>query len=502
MNGLFLAVVAVAILLRFAGLGDKSLWFDEAFTLHVASRPLRDILNLLRSVDTHPPLYYILLSAWIRLFGTGETALRSLGAIISTGTVAGTWWLGRRLGGPVVGALAAFLTAVSPFQVQAAQEARMYPLLGLLTLSSWVTLRAALSGGRPAWVAYVVTTVLMLYTHYFAFFNIVGQGLFVAVAAPRARQPWLVSQLAVMVLYAPWLSAFFQALFEARGWPFFRPPVALDTVTATLGMLSFGGYAFGFQGYFLDQSSPAWFQCLILVPFLALLVVGLSAHRGRALALWSLLGYLVVPATVAFLISLRFNIVYPRYFSFLQPAFAIVLASGIVGVCAVVESQSRRAAILASVLVLLTLQAWVLDEYYANPRLARFNWRGAAGLVSAGAGPNDVIVVMPSYAYLAFRYYFRGRQHVELMTPRELLHAGRQRLVVDPGADPGHREIFRTLAARHEVMWLVLTGPDAAPAQERFLKAVSGLYVARSSADRWGILVQRWVRLPAWSSVR
>lgn len=499
-TALGIAIVAAAALLRFAALGDKSLWFDEAFALHAATRPLPEMLNLIVRGDTHPPLYYLLLSVWIRWFGTGEAALRSLGAILSTATVTGTWWLGRRLGGTTVGALAAFLLAVSAFHVQAAQEARMYPLLGLLTLASWIALQQALQGRAVRWAVYVLTTTLMLYTHYLALLNLIGQGVFVLIAAPRARQPWLVSQFAILVLFAPWLPVFFRALFLGAGAPFYRPPVGLGTITGVLGMLGFGGYAFGFEGYFLDPATAPWFQAVVVAPFVALLLLGFWWHRKREGAFALLVGYLMTPLVVALLISLRYNIVYIRYFSFLCPAFALTAAGGILALSAAVGTQARRTAILAGALVVLVLQAWVLDEYYSSPRLNRFNWRGAASLVAAGAGPEDVVVVTPGYTWLAFGYYFKGRQRVEFMTPRELLHVEVQRLVADPGPDPGSRQVFRALASRHRVMWRVLTGPPAPPAQERFQEAVAGIYDLRVNADYWGIGVQKWTRSPTWGA--
>jgi mannosyltransferase len=497
-----LLTVGVGALLRFAAIGEKSLWFDEAFALHVASRSVLDGLHLITNVDTHPPLYYLLLSAWIHWFGTSEAALRSLGAIFSTATVAGTCWLGRRIAGNAVGLLAAFLTAVAPFHVQAAQEARMYPLLGLLTLASWGVLAVAVEDRPRAWFVYAVVTALMLYTHYFAVFTLLGQAIFIAAAAPRARQSWIIAQALTFLLFLPWVPVFLGSVLSGAGWPFWRPEFGLHTVTATLGLLSFGGHAFGFESYYLNPTTPAWFQVLILVPFIAVLGAGLVTSRTRPTALWLLVGSLVVPLAAAMLFSLRYNIVYPRYFSFLTPMYAIVVAMGIVVLCRRISAASWRAAVLIATLCILVLNAWVLDEYYANPRLSRFDWRGAARLVSALARPEDVVVVVPSLAHLVFGYYFRGPQRIEFLTPRETLNAGLQRAIMDPGADPGQRVFFKGLAARHEVMWLVATGPMAKDAEDRLRTARSGIYGVRVSVGFTGITVQQCMRAPTWRTAR
>lgn len=490
-------IVLAAVSLRFADLGVKSLWFDEAFAVHMARQSVPDLLRAVRTVDAHPPLYYLLLHVWMGLAGQGEAAIRALGALLSAATVPGTWWLGRRLGGVAVGCAAALLVAVSPFHVQAAQEARMYPLLGLVTLGSWAALLRAVEGARPAWIGYVAATAAMLYTHYLGLVTVLAQGLFVLATTPRARPSWLASQLAVVVLWSPWAPTFFDSLFLRVGAPLFRPPVGLDTVTDVLGLLSFGGYAFGFPGYQVSGWSPAWFQALVLVPFVAVLVVGFGGLAARPRAFWLLLAYLVLPLVTVFAISLRYNIIYARYFSYLVAPFAIVLAAGLLHASAWVGMSSRRLAVLGGLLVLVVVQAWVLDEYYVNPRFAVYNWRAAARLVASAAGPDDVVLVTPGYTYVAFEYYFRGRQRVLAMTPVELLDAGAQRVIIDPGPDPGTRPFFRALATRHPVVWLVATTPAYPNVRERFLKAMAGIYEVKLAADYIGLGVEKWVRAPA-----
>ncbi len=53
--------------------------------------------------DIHPPLYYWLLAGWVRLFGSSEVAVRSLSALLGVVLVALTYVLGRLLAGRWVG---------------------------------------------------------------------------------------------------------------------------------------------------------------------------------------------------------------------------------------------------------------------------------------------------------------------------------------------------------------------------------------------------------------
>lgn len=493
------ALIACAALLRFAGIGAQSLWFDEAFSRHVSSLSPGDVIGLLRSVDSHPPLYYLMLSYWVRLLGSSEAALRALGATLSTLAVGGTWWLGRRLGGPAVGVIAGLLMAVAPFQVQVAQDARMYALLGLLLLASWIALLSAAEGRRGAWVAYVIATVLTLYTHYYALFGLAGQVIYVLFGVPRARRSWLVSQALVLLLFLPWLPVLHDTVYR-RGvlWLSFRPPVDWGTVTAVLGMLSFGGHAFGFAAYFRDASAPVLHQLAVLIPFVILLVAGLVFHRRVGPALWPLVGYAMVPVAAVLIFSLRYNVIYPRYFSFAQPAFALLLAGGMVWIGARVPSRHSRAALWGVVLILVLVNGWVLNEYHTNARLFKQDWRGAARLVSAQAGPTDVVVVLPWSAHLAFSYYFRGPHRVEFLTPAEIPSKPSQHFRFGPGADPGDRPFFRGLAERHEVLWLVSLGPYPREMGSRIGRATSGIYELAGYADFRGVEVRKLARVAAW----
>ncbi|MGH2374009.1 MAG: glycosyltransferase family 39 protein [bacterium] len=494
------AVLALAVLLRFGGIGEKSLWFDEAYALFVANRSLAEMLELVRSTDTHPPLYYIVLSFWVRWFGTSEAALRSMGAVLSTATVAGTWWLGRRLGGGQVGMVAGFLIAVAPFHIRAAQDARMYPLLGLLTLASWVALDTALRGRRTAWAAYVLATVLMMYTHYFAVLNLLAQGIVVMRTAPRGRLSWLVSQLVILIVFLPWAPIVVDAGLTGRGWPHWRPAVGWDNLTAVLGMLSFGGSAFGFEDYFQSGYASLGRQVLVLAPFVALLLAGLFSYRWCSRTRWLCFGYLVVPIGVAFLFSFRHNVFYARYFSFVYPAFAVVLAEGILRVSLRFRAHLQRAVTLGLILLFLSVNGWVLNEMYSNPRLAPFNWRGAAKLVSAAAGPNDIVVMIPGVAYIPFSYYFRGPQRVEFLTPREIYAASSELLVKNAARDPGDRAIFRQVARHHEVLWIVATGPYPPGMEQRLTSATAGIYGITGNVDFRGVKVVKLFRLPAWNN--
>src|SRR5512133_2345443 len=64
-----LALTAYALYHHTRALG-ASLWMDEGLSIGIASQPVLDSPHVLR-VDGSPPLYYMLLAVWTRVFGNG-----------------------------------------------------------------------------------------------------------------------------------------------------------------------------------------------------------------------------------------------------------------------------------------------------------------------------------------------------------------------------------------------------------------------------------------------
>ncbi len=88
------AVVAIAagVVLRFAARSD--LWLDEALTVDIAKLPLDQLRSALLR-DGAPPLYYVLLHGWIRVFGSGDAAVRALSGVLGVATIALTFAAAR-----------------------------------------------------------------------------------------------------------------------------------------------------------------------------------------------------------------------------------------------------------------------------------------------------------------------------------------------------------------------------------------------------------------------
>ncbi|MFN2225509.1 MAG: glycosyltransferase family 39 protein, partial [Anaerolineae bacterium] len=214
---LLVLITALAVGLRLYRLDGQSLWYDEAFSAYLANMDLGEI-TARTAADIQPPLYYYLLHGWIQLFGDSEFSLRWLSALFGMLTVPLIYALaGQLFRSRLAGLLAALLLAVSPLHVWYAQEARMYTLLTFLgVLSSYLLLLAMRAPDRRRqaawWAAYALIGIAAVYTHYFAFFVLAFQAIYLLIAwwaagfTPRhVVLGGLAAGAAILLAYLPWV---------------------------------------------------------------------------------------------------------------------------------------------------------------------------------------------------------------------------------------------------------------------------------------------------------
>src|SRR3954451_14533126 len=172
-----LALVTAATVGLRTGIIHSGYWIDEAITVGIASHPLGEIPRALR-LDGSPPLFYLLLHAWMALVGSSEAATRALALVFAVLTVPASWWAGTVVGGRRAGWLAAAGAAGCPFLTYYAQETRMYSLVALVSVLACASFVLAFVRARRRHVWLLgAELVLLLYTHNWALFLIAGMAV-------------------------------------------------------------------------------------------------------------------------------------------------------------------------------------------------------------------------------------------------------------------------------------------------------------------------------------
>jgi mannosyltransferase len=451
------AVTVLALALRLYGIGDKSVWLDEAFSSWMATLPLDELWRTTLQIDTHPPLYYALLHFWISP-ESGEGALRSLSALFEVATVPVVYLTGRAIGGRRLGLLVALLQAVSPLHVWYAQQARMYAMLTFFAAVALLCLVRLLVGGLTrraelGWCAgFVPATVLAMLSQNTAVLLPATVAVFVAGVAVARRcragvfpgvdlRLWSAALAAVAVLWLPWLPGFLaqSARVDADFW------IPAPTVQRVLEHLR----------DLVSARAPTGTGLPLVVVAVALVgVAGWSLRRRPALL--GLLVLLVVgPVVGELLVSLRRPIFYGQTLVWTSVPLTVLLGVGLRGL-------RPRALAAGATALLLVANAASLVGYYRAP--GSEDWRGAAALLAARAEPGDVVLFDAGWTRIPFDYYYRRTGGPPLEThglPVDPFDRG----LLEPKVAASDRSRLEQLTAGRDRVWLVLshdgfTDPD------------------------------------------
>lgn len=251
-------LLAIGIFFRFYHLDYKVYWYDETQTSlrlsgHTLSdlerqvfqgqviavaelhrqyqypnpdRGLPDVLRSLAGNPEHSPLYFLWARGWLQTFGSSIAVIRSLSAGLSLLVLPLTYWLVMEwVQSRSVAWMAVLLTAVSPFHVLYAQEAREYSLwIVTVLLSSALFLRSLRRPTWSHWLLYGISVALGLYTHPFAAFVSVSHGLYWlslrgqwALSKGRLLAAYGLASAIGLSLFSPWLVVILQNFAKFTG---------------------------------------------------------------------------------------------------------------------------------------------------------------------------------------------------------------------------------------------------------------------------------------------
>lgn len=380
---------------------------DEGVSLHMARLPVGtlsdmavdaagpiSVLHFVSRFDAHPPLFYLWLHAWTGLVGdASEGLLRLPSALFSVASLWAACLLFLRLLPSPVARVAMLLAACSQASVWCAQEMRMYPMLEMFVLwGAWCGARAWLDDWRPGWIAWTLLGLAAAYTHYLGLFAVAAFALWTLItppgqpSAPRRR---CISLLAVGLGLLPWAPVVLAQTRGGHGPPSLAgvgvarmaenvPPTLIDLI----------------WGPSLPLRIPPGVAVMGVAGLTLLLLVWGSRRAPRVAArLAALQMTLPLLLLVAVGLVLGRGLVQPRFFMYLAPFAALLLAP--------LWTAGGRAVVG---LVLLA-NALSLASWYADARFQRQPLRPAAAYLRAAMHPDDLVLVEDAIGVYPLRYY-------------------------------------------------------------------------------------------------
>lgn len=343
---LFLLIILIGTLFLVLPHFNNNLWFDEAYSIAISSKSLKEIWAI-SSQDVHPILYYVILHFILLIFKSNIIVAKmfSIVPIIILGILGYTHI--RKDFGQRVGVLFTFFSFFSPLIISYAGEIRMYTLALLLVTITFIYVYRILKNDLRLknWILLILFSILSSYTHYYALFSIFIINLSLLIyfiiktiktkkntdvekhySARKAVIISFIASLIEFVCYIPWISI---ALSQAKQvsidyWTYF--PWIHDLIQAQL--TGDTEYLFTYNPI-LSTIYKIVFMVISLSVFgyiVYKLIINLKNKQYKQI--WPCLYVYISVIILAYIASLILgqSIIYIRYFVIITAFFNLILS--------------------------------------------------------------------------------------------------------------------------------------------------------------------------------
>ncbi|HEY0655305.1 MAG TPA: glycosyltransferase family 39 protein [Chryseosolibacter sp.] len=387
-------LMIVGTFFRLYNLTYASLWFDEIHSMNGAdpSSTLSDVYEY--SKRDQPPLFFVILHYWLKVFGYEDFAGRALTAFIGVLGIPAMYFLGKVYKNEKVGLFGAFMVTINWFHVDVSRDIRFYALVFLLTALSYMFfLLSVRKSNTSSFFWYTFFTSLLLNTHYFGLVVYLTQFVLFVIMMVwfRADRSFIVKGLCSGLLTGLSIAHWFPVIFSDLQIKSFH--------IQKIPQHFFIDYAWS---YFKDPAS------FILFAICAFLSAGYFYNRlkQRSIGIEHVIvfGWIFLSFFIPLLFSwIRYPMLMERYSIIALPAIFLVITHGFY----LIPNEKDRSYLVALVLVGACLSLFVLNRIYKN--ILREDWRETADFFAADTAKTVVFTPLTWY----HRYYFM-KNHLPL----------------------------------------------------------------------------------------
>ncbi|OGK20580.1 hypothetical protein A3C23_05285 [Candidatus Roizmanbacteria bacterium RIFCSPHIGHO2_02_FULL_37_13b] len=358
------------------------IWRDEAFSYFMARENLMNIV-LTTARDNNPPLYYILLHFWMKIFGPSSIAMRSLSMIFFAVMIYFCYLLLKRLLKVSDKKIGIYLVLIffNPFLLYYAFEARMYSLFAVLCICSYYFF---INKDR---LKVAIFNTLGIYTHYFFLMVILSQIIYLAIYERHQFKKYAKVLILPLILALPWFLYIYKWLLGNTA-VFWAQRLQFSSVVESLAVL-LTGYESAYYSYY---DKYLWMVSIYLLTLVVFGVFRLKTNKTtKMLLIWSFLFYYLVV-----IISFFKPIFVPRYLIFSAVGFNVLMIYIINGL-----SKKWSILILISIFVIYIHYWWMLLIYRPKAHEVKTIME-----IKKIASDKDLLYLTDPILYFTARYYF------------------------------------------------------------------------------------------------
>ncbi len=420
LDGAVVAIPALlALILCAIGITGRSLGFDEAATVAIASQHGSALWSAIARDGGNMSGFYVVEHLLIGAFGNGLLVIRAVPLLATVASVALVALIALRLSlGRRTAFAGATLAAVSLSLVFWGQNARGYaPMVAFVcgAFLAFVTLARPGGGGRRRhWVAYVLCMTCALYSSFVAALVVPAQ-VILLLHRRRLLGRFVAALGAVGVLCVPLVVL---AVHRGSSQLFWVPRPTRMLESQVLQSMASAGQLPSFHSLWVTTG----LLLLTLALFLATAVVigRRAAGPGGYEREWGglvLVAWVLIPLVLAWLASFVIQPLFlPRNVMMSVPPVGLVLALGLT------DPRLPRLAVAGGLLLLVGLRAVPLVAAYdVSPE----PWRQSTAYVLTRSRPGDCVAFYPEDSRMAFQYYVGTAPAAVDRSPRSILPVAR-----------------------------------------------------------------------------
>lgn len=397
---ILILILILATAIRLFQLDAISLWHDEAFSVLLSRMSFAE-MTYRTGLDVHPGFYYYLLKIWSWFFGQSIFAFRAMSVFFSILLLVFVYLLLREIKiKKYLNILIILALSLSPFQIQYAQEMRMYSLGAfLIVASSYFLIKLFKKFSYINFAIYTLLIIAALYTHYYLFFSIFAQALFIIF---YKKKKIFLSYILAGLAFLPWLRIFISQSKQVTE-AYWIPKPSWSSLPNALLRLIMGSHA----------------QINILYSFLILaslffIILGLIKFKNKLK--WLILSLFLTPFILSLLLSLKKAIFLDRYFIFVQAFFYILI---LLGVFKFKKTHLRY----GLAVLLIAVNFFGFASYKDSLALQnKPGMKAAAQYINQNYQNGDKIFIGSSFVFFNFKYYNKTGEKPLLYAPSELSH--------------------------------------------------------------------------------
>ncbi|MFN2126995.1 MAG: glycosyltransferase family 39 protein, partial [Anaerolineales bacterium] len=309
----------------------RSFWEDEAYTARMIKYDSKTIVDKLAK-DIHPPAYWLGVKAWANLFGFTKFGIKSFSVVWILFAFGLIYKFALDLFDKPVALVSTGLFTFSTLILTYGHTARYYSMGAALSLLAVLMAFSQIKKGK--WlplIIYVLAGALLLYTIYMGGTVLLALNIWWLLAWLRSERKilklleWSLAQLAILLLYAPWISFLISAT---------RNNISVDItginwITEIAVRIGYLGYAYSAGEFFSPLNPILWFGIILTIFIIIWAMIKWNWNLSLPLLILLVAGGISVVYTIISVYPISAWQSLPNRTLFIYPFFIIILAYGI-----------------------------------------------------------------------------------------------------------------------------------------------------------------------------